>query len=140
MHCLIWKRAPRKDQSTVINILSHLLSRCCGLSALPPRALRARGLHIILFSSQLFYSRILFFSPNYSLGNCLLFFSWLKDRFLPRRVSIYLAFPHAGLKLCEIEVGPKETNTTMARHLSQNSRSPDYSFSQRLAISLDTYS
>ena len=35
VHILIWKRAPRNDQSTVINILSHLLSWCCGLSALP---------------------------------------------------------------------------------------------------------
>ena len=34
VHILIWKRAPRNDQSTVINILSHLLSWCCGLSAL----------------------------------------------------------------------------------------------------------
>ena len=50
---------------------------------------------LFFFSSQLFYSRILFFPPN---GNCLLFFSWLKDRFLPRRVSINFAFPHAGLK------------------------------------------
>ena len=37
--CAIFARGfPRNDQSAVINILLHLLSWCCGLSALPPRA------------------------------------------------------------------------------------------------------